>query len=118
LRPPKLEERRRKQSSLPASGVRKKLLFDQCLSYLFFSMERGNPASLFDPSRLGLHRHRRLNSRRANGDTCMLAPIDRHPVLSRRQLLRTAGSGVMLAGFASPLHAEQPTLAGAAAGFP
>jgi hypothetical protein len=48
----------------------------------------------------------------------MLAPIDRHPVLSRRQLLRTAGSGVMLAGFASPLHAEQPTLAGAAAGFP
>jgi glycosyl hydrolase family 71 len=44
--------------------------------------------------------------------------IDRHRVMSRRQLLRTAGSGVMLAALASPLHAQQPALAGSAAGFP
>jgi Glycosyl hydrolase family 71 len=61
----------------------------------------------------------RSNSRRTNRDIPeMPAPIDCHPVLSRRQLLRTAGLGVMAAALASQLHAEQPVLAGAAAGFP
>jgi hypothetical protein len=56
---------------------------------------------------------------RANRDIPeMPFPIDRHPILSRRQLLRMAGSSVMAAMLASPLHAELPVLAGAAAGFP
>jgi hypothetical protein len=44
--------------------------------------------------------------------------VDRHLVMSRRQLLRTAGSGVMLAALGTPLQAQQPALAGSAAGFP
>jgi hypothetical protein len=44
--------------------------------------------------------------------------VDRHLVMSRRQLLRTAGSGVMLAALGTPLQAQQPALAGSAASFP
>jgi glycosyl hydrolase family 71 len=48
----------------------------------------------------------------------MPLPIAPQFFTSRRRLLRTAGSGVLLAALGSPLRAQQGALAGSATGFP
>jgi Glycosyl hydrolase family 71 len=65
-----------------------------------------------------LSRSRPVQLRREKDTPEMPVQIDRHRVLSRRQLLRTAGSGVMLAALGSPLHAQQPALPEPSAAFP